>query len=213
MKKQYSRAYRKNFAPEPSAKATAQKALKVAKSANAHELKYLDTDQSSLTGIVGPAGTYLWTSCTELLQGTANNRRVGNTVIGTSFDLRCQIEYNPLSAFSNQLVRIIIFQNLNSGVSSATTDYLQSVNFNSHKSIDNRFNTVTLHDQVYEVSADHNMRLIEIRKKLKKKLLTYGNAAAAPEKHNISVLAISSEPVSLQGPILFGQMRLFFHDK
>lgn len=208
-----SNAGRKTRNVSRSAMQVANKAMSVARQANKHELKYLDTDQSSLTGFVGPAGTYLWTTCTELIQGTASNRRVGNVINATSLNLRGVIEYNPLSVTSNQLVRLIVFQNLNSGVPSAVTDYLQALSFNSHKSIDNRFNTATIFDKVYEVSADHVLRNLNLDLKLKKKMIPYGNSPAAPERHNISVLAISTEPITLQGPIVYGQIRLFFHDK
>lgn len=194
-------------------KSTAQKALTLAKKANRTELKYLDTDESPLVPNTPPTGQYLWTTCTSMLQGTANNRRVGNLIHGTSLQIKASALYNPLASSAGQLYRLIVFQNLNSGVLSATSDYLQSPNFYSHKSIDNRFNTVTLFDKVFEVTAERPQRMHNITIKLKKPMISYGNSVSAPEKNNIQILAISNEPVGLQAPEISGQVRFFFTDK
>ena len=193
---------------------TAQKALALAKKANKTELKYLDTDENPLlVPNVHPAGNYLWSTCNELLQGTANNRRVGNVVTGTSIQIKARGAYNPLALSGGQLYRIIVYQNLNSGINSATTDYLQSTSFYSHKSIDNRFNSVTLYDKVFQVTLDRPQQMHNISLKLKKPMISYGNSSAAPEKNNVQVLVITNEPTQLNSPFIQGQLRFYFTDK
>lgn len=211
MKKPYSRAYRKNFVPEPtSASAKASKALALAKKAQAstrQELKYHEV--SSGATLMGPAGVVFLGQVTSLSGGTGSNQRIGNAVKPKSIVLRLNTLYNPLAETGGQLYRIIVFQNLLTGSPAAVTEYLNTARYDSFKSIDNRFNTKTLYDQTFSVTQDNPQRNHLIKLKVPKPIY-YPGATTTPEKNGVYIICISNEVTLLNSPFIQGRARFFF---
>lgn len=190
-----------------TADAKATKALVIAKKANKKELKYHDV--SSGATLMVPTGAGFLTAITSLAQGTGTNQRIGNAVEPKSISLRLSALYNPLATTSGQLYRIIIFQYLLNGTAPNIQEYLQSANFYSMKSIDNRFNTKTLLDKVYSVTSEMPQRAHNIRLKIPKNIY-YPNATVTPEKNAVCIFVISNEPTAVNSPFIEGQGRFFF---
>lgn len=193
-----------------SAKAVANKALAVARAASKHELKYHNDSQTA--HLMGPAGSFFITGNSTIIPGGAFNQRVGNSIEPTTLSLRLSTLYNPLASAASQMYRIIVYQSKVSGLAGAVVDYLQSANFYSMKSVNNRFNNLTLYDKVHMVSADNPQKSHILSIKIPKPI-HYPVASGAPEMGAICILVISNEVLLANSPSIEGESRLFFHDK
>lgn len=192
-----------------STKVIATQALAVARQANKKELKYHQV-QAGAT-LMQSAGVVFLSQITSLDAGTGINQRIGNAVEPTSLIFRLSTLYNPLAASGNQLYRIIVYQSLLTGTAPSVLDYLNTANFYSFKSIDNRFNSVTLMDKTYRVSNDNPQNNHNFKIKIPKNIY-YPSASSTPEKNACTVIVISNEPVGLASPFIEGQARFYYKD-
>lgn len=187
----------------------ASRALAIAKKANKTELKYLDTSETATLMI--PAGVFFNTDVAGVNAGNGINQRIGKAIKPTHLHMRLTSLYNPLATTGSQCYRIIVYQNLLSGLGSGPTAYLESANFLSMKSVNKRYLSRTIYDKSFTVSNDNPQRIHDLR--LKIPLSIYYGSSNIPEKNAIKILVISNEVTSANSPWLEGHMRLFYTDK
>lgn len=192
-----------------STKVIASQALAVARQANKRELKYHRVSQG-LT-LMSPSGAFLMSQITSLNGGSGVNQRIGNAVEPTSLSFKLTTLYNPLAANGNQCYRVIVYQSLLSGTAPSVLDYLQTADFYSFKSIDNRFNSITLMDKTFRVSQDNPQNNHNFKLKIPKNIY-YPTATSTPEKNACSIIVISNEPILLASPWIRGQARFYYKD-
>lgn len=214
-------AYRKrNYRKRRSRKrnyrnSTAQRALALAKKANRTELKYADY---SLTA--GGAGDYTiidlgsiaFNPTMGLIPNAEHNGRIGNTVQAKSMHFRTTVAWNPNGSTAQQ-VRIIVFKWLNEGSPTNVSDYLANDNIQSPKSVDHRFDSKTLYDRTFILSAENPKKIWNYKQKMNWPV-HYENTTDRPDRGKLSVLFITDE-TSANVPVLStnGTARFFYTDK
>lgn len=208
-RKYYSKKYKTSGTYSKSASAKANQALKLAKQANKTELKYRDTSVTSAQSITD-TGVYFSTTNHNLSLGTGISDRIGNTVMAKSVHFRTTFTKHA-SATASQ-VRIIIYKNLNEGVSSTPTDYLETADIMSQKSINHRFDTKTLYDKTFILDTDNPKKIWNYKLKLNWPI-HYSITGNTPDKGSFGILYISDEPTNYPTASAGSTSRFFFTDK
>jgi len=182
---------------------TAKKALALAKKANRKELKYLDgvigitSDQILNTGVT-------WFNFPLIATGSTVNNRIGNVIHPTSLKLKYTMEKHA-SATATQ-VRLILLQQKNDYTGSIT-DYLQTADINSQKSVDHRYDSKTLLDKSFILDAERPKRFINMSIKVPLSMY-YDASSSTPDKNRLVLYLISDEGTNY--PTIVGNQRLYF---
>lgn len=182
---------------------TAKKALALAKKANRKELKYLDgaigisSDQILNTGVT-------WFNFPLIATGATVNTRIGNVIHPTSLKLKYTMEKNA-SATASQ-VRLILLQQKNDYTGSIT-DYLQTADINSQKSVDHRYDSKTLLDKSFILDAERPKRFVNMSIKVPLSMY-YDASSSTPDKNRLVLYLISDEATNY--PTIVGNQRLYF---
>lgn len=201
-RRSYKKRYRKrNYRRSQS---TAQKALALAKKAyKMPELKY--NSLVSSPQVADPsAQNWLYLSLAETSQGLTNNTRIGDSIHPTSLHFR----FTPTTSCN----RFIIFRWISEAPSFSTNEILESVNDQSFKSEDKRFQSEILYDWTPSRYAESNILLIKKKIKLNK-LIAYSQGTTTPNRSGIYVMFITNNTVSTT-PFNMGEWnsRLYYKD-